>query len=141
MNNTKNQPIIKKKDGTERQGMGEMLKRWEEWTKERFSKEQNEMKPKITYIAEQEWGNNFIEAPRDLHRIREKSALMKITREQPEIETWLNQDYAEQDIDIELRNLALDKSHGNDGIPGEAYEATREWAIKPIAKIMNLIKN
>ena len=58
-----------------------MLKRWEEWTKECFSKEQNELKPKITYIAEQEWKNNFIEAPRGIHHIREKSALMKIMRE------------------------------------------------------------
>ena len=59
---------------------------------------------------------------------------------QPEIETWLNQDYTEQDIYIELRNLALNKSHGNDGIPGEAYKATREWAIEPTTKIANLIK-
>ena len=106
MNNTNNQPIIKKKDGTECQGMDEMLERWEEWTKECFSKEKKELKPKITYIAEQEWGNNFTEAPRDLHHIREKSALTKIMREQPEIETWLNQTYTEKDIEIELKNHA-----------------------------------
>jgi len=56
MSNANNQAIIKKKDGTDCQGMGEMLTRWEEWTKECFSKEQSELKPKISYIAEQEWG-------------------------------------------------------------------------------------
>ena len=55
MNTMNNQAIIKKKDGTDCQGMEEMLRRWEEWAKECFSKEQTELKPKITYIAEQEW--------------------------------------------------------------------------------------
>ena len=60
--------------------------------------------------------------------------------EEPEIETWRNQVYEEQDIDRELRNLANRKAHGNGGIPGESYEATRQWAIAPITKITNLIK-
>ena len=53
----------------------------------------------------------------------------------------VNREYTEKDIEIELRNLALQKAHGNDGIPGEAYKATTEWAVKPITKIMNLVKN
>ena len=61
-------------------------------------------------------------------------------RERPEIEAWLNQEYTEKDIEIELGNLFLKKAHGNDGIPGEAYKATKTWAAKPITKIMNLIK-
>ena len=80
MNNTNNQAIIKKTDGAECQGMEEMLARWGEWTKEFFSKEQTELKPNISYIAEQEWGNNFTKAPHGLQHIRENSALMKITR-------------------------------------------------------------
>ena len=61
-------------------------------------------------------------------------------RERPEIETWLNQAYAGKDIEIELKNPPLKKAHGNDGIPGEAYKATANWAITPITKIANLIK-
>ena len=30
--------------------------------------------------------------------------------------------------------------NGTDGIPGEAYKATRKWASRPIARIMNKIK-
>ena len=61
--------------------------------------------------------------------------------EEPEIETWRNQVYEEQDIDRELRNLANRKAHGNDGIPGEAYRETRQWETKPITEITNLVKN
>ena len=61
-------------------------------------------------------------------------------REEPHIETWPNQDYEGQDIDIELRKLANRKAHGTDGIPGEAYKETGQWAVAPITKITNLIK-
>jgi len=40
----------------------------------------------------------------------------------------------------EIKNLPLKKAHGNDGIPGEAYKAAKKWAVKPITKVMNLIK-
>ena len=33
------------------------------------------------------------------------------------------------------------KEHVDDGIPGEAYKATRQWAIKPITEITNIITN
>ena len=33
-----------------------------------------------------------------------------------------------RDIDVELGNLSNRKAHGNDGIPGEEYKATRKWA-------------
>ena len=62
-------------------------------------------------------------------------------KERPEIESWLNREYTEKDIETELRNIAPKNAHGNDGIPGEANKATKEWAVKPITKIMNLIKN
>ena len=58
----------------------------------------------------------------------------------PEIEEWLNQAYTEDDIAAEIKNLALRNAHGDDGIPGEAYKATMEWAIKPKTKIANRIK-
>ena len=53
----------------------------------------------------------------------------------------MHQDYKEQDIDRGIRNLERRKAPGNDGIPGEAYKATRQWEIKPITRIMNLIKD
>ena len=62
-------------------------------------------------------------------------------KNKPEIEAWVNREYTEQDIETEIKNLALKKAHGNDGIPGEAYKATKEWAVKPITEIMNLIEN
>ena len=78
--------------------------------------------------------------PGNLYGIRKQEGLTQIMKE-PEIETWLNQDYKEQYFGKELRNLASRKAHENDGIPGEAYKATRQWAITPITKITNLIKN
>ena len=140
MTSTNNHIAIKKKDGTERQGLGETLTRWEEWAEECFSKEQKNLTPKIEHIREQEWEKPFTRTAENLQEIRERPQLTQLIKKQPEIETWLNQDYAEQDIDIELRNLSLSKSHGNDGIPGEACTATREWAVKPMTKITNLIK-
>ena len=76
-----------------------------------------------------------------LHGIRQKASLTQITKEEPEAETWISQEYAEQDIGREIRNLPRRKAHGNDGIPGEAYKATRQWATKPITPITNLVKN
>ena len=79
--------------------------------------------------------------PGNLYEIRKQAGLTQIMREEPESETWLNQDYKEQDIDRELGNLANRKAHGNGGVPGEAYKETRQWAITPVTKITNLIKN
>ena len=61
-------------------------------------------------------------APGIIREIRKQAELTRIMREEPDIETWLNQDYEEQDIDIELRNLEKRKAHGNDGITGEEYK-------------------
>ena len=140
MANTSNQAIIKKEDGTDCQGIEETIKRWEEWTKKNFSKEQEELIPKISHITEQEWEKKFIKPPEDIKQIRENSTLMKMMKKYPEIEEWLNRPYEEEDIMTEIKSLALKKAHGNDGIPGEAYKATMKWAVKPITKVMNLIK-
>ena len=72
--------------------------------------------------------------------IRQQGSLTKIIAEEPDTETWLIHEYTEQAIEIGIRNLANRKAHGNDRIPGEACKATRQWAIRPIAKIMNQIK-
>ena len=89
------------KNGEECQGMQKMLERWEEWTKECFSKEQQELIPKTEHITEQERGQTFLQAPKDLQIIREKAELTKITKNKPEIEAWINREYTEQDIERE----------------------------------------
>ena len=61
----------------------------------------------------------------DIQLIRQQDAIAKIIQEEPETETWLNQEYDEQGIGRELRNLESRKSHGGDVIPGEEYKAPR----------------
>ena len=90
--------------------MGETLERWEEWTKECFRKEQKELKPMIEHITEQEWEQTFLNDPINLQMIRGNAGLTKIIKKKPEIETWLNREYTEQDIEMEIKNLALKKS-------------------------------
>ena len=141
MNKTANHVAVKKQYGAGCQGMGETLKRWEEWAKECFRKDQDSLKPRIEHITEGEWENDITKPPENLYEIRKHAGLTQIMNEEPEIETLLNQDYKEQDIGIELRNIPNRKSHGNDGIPGEAYKATRQWEITTIAKTTNIVKN
>ena len=86
--------------------MGETLKRWEEWAKECFIKSQDSLKPRIWHITAEEWGKEIIKPPGNLYGIRKHAELTRIAKREPEIETWLNQDYKEQDIDRELGNLA-----------------------------------
>ena len=57
-----------------------------------------------------------------LREIRHQANMPQITKEEPDTETWINQDYADQDIGREIMDLARRKLHGNDGIPGEAYK-------------------
>ena len=61
-------------------------------------------------------------------------------KNKPEIEAWINREYTERDIETEIKNRALKKAHGNDGIAGEGYKATKGRAVKHITEIMNLIK-
>ena len=44
-------------------------------------------------------GKQIIKPPGNLYEIRKQAGLTQIMKEEPEIETWLNQDYKEQDID------------------------------------------
>ena len=72
--------------------------------------------------------------------IRKRSRLQQIIHRRPDVETWLNQDYTEHDIDKELRRLANNRAHGSDGIQGEAYNARSKRAIQPIMHIAYDIK-
>ena len=76
----------------------------------------------------------------DLPPTPQREELTKITQEEPETGTRINQEYAEQEIGRELRNLASRKANGSDGIPGEALKATRKWPITPITRIMGAVK-
>ena len=100
--------------------MKEALQRWDEWAKECFSKDQSPLKPRIEQITDQERGKDNTDIPESLIEIRHRASLTRIIAEEPDTETWINQAYAEQDIGVEIRNLANRGSHGNDGIPGEA---------------------
>ena len=96
--------------------------------------------PKIVHIQVLEWKEEEVRIDEDLQLIRQKAALTKIIQEEHDTETWINQEYDEQDIDRELRNQANRKAHGSAGIPGEAYKATRTLAIKHITRITNAIQ-
>ena len=71
-----------------------------------------------------EWGQGIMNPPPIIREIRQHAGITQITKEEPETAPWLNQDYAEQAIGREIRNLESRKAHGNDGVPGEAYKET-----------------
>ena len=77
----------------------------------------------------------------NLTEIRQRAKLTMVVSEEPDTETWINQAYAEQEIDTEISNLANRKANGNGRIPGEEYKATAQWATEPITGIMNQIKD
>ena len=56
----------------------------------------------------------------DLQTIRQHAAPTKRMQDEPETETWINQEYAE------VRNLENREAHGCEGIPGEAYKSTKK---------------
>ena len=65
---------------------------------------------------------------------------IKIITEAPETETWISQEYTEQDIARALRNLAKRKAPVSDGIPCEEYREASKWPITPAARILGNIK-
>ena len=86
-------------------------------------------------------GGGIVKVSPNLQEIRQQASTTQVIKEEPETETWLNQEHAELDIDREIRNLSSRKARGGDGIPGATYKETRQRAIKPITKITNLIKD
>ena len=62
--NTNSQATIKKKDGTDCQGIEETIKRWEERTKENFSKEQKRTKTQNIIYTRTGMGKEFHRTPR-----------------------------------------------------------------------------
>ena len=78
--------------------MTETLRRWEAWAAECFSKNKDQLRPKIEHIHDLEWGNEELRVEEDIQTIRQQAALTKIIREEPGTETWIDQKYAGQDI-------------------------------------------
>ena len=74
--------------------------------------EKTTLRPKIEHIHDLEWQKAEIQVPENLQIIRMQSTPTKIIAEEPGAATWLNQDYAGQDIGRELRNLANRKALG-----------------------------
>ena len=74
------------------------MQRWGEWTSECFRKHKDQLIPKIEHIHDLEWGKEETQVEEDLRTTRQKAAIAKIIQEEPETETWLNQEYAEQVI-------------------------------------------
>ena len=75
-----------------------------------------------------------------METIREKAITTKIIEEGADTEPLHKQEYTEQDVDIELMNMANRNANGNDGVPGGAYKETGKWEIMQIMKIANHIK-
>ena len=75
---------------------------------------QSSPETKIAHIHDHGWNIDTLRVPEILTDIRQHSSLTKIIAEDPEIDTWLNQAYTDQDIDVEIRNLANRKAHSND---------------------------
>ena len=110
MGETSNHVAIKKKDGAERHGLTETLKRWEERRQEFFRKDQGRLKPRIGRISETEWNKEMMIIAPSIREIRQRASLTQIIKGEPDTEKWTNQSYTEQDIGREIRNLPEEKS-------------------------------
>ena len=91
--------------------MGEKMERWGEWTAGFFSQKH---RPKMAHIPDLEWAKGDIQVPGNLKIARQKATLSKIITEDPETQTWINQEYDGPGVDRELRNLAIKTAPGSD---------------------------
>ena len=57
-------------------------------------------------------GQGETQVNKNMRKIRGQARLTNLTMENPGIETWLDQEYINQDIDDELRKLGNRKAHG-----------------------------
>jgi len=74
------------------------------------------------------------------HRNQKHSRLQNILRTELHIYTWIASDYTNKDIGKAIKRLKDKKSHGSDGIPGEAYKVLNKHIAMAIAKITNNVK-
>ena len=104
------------------------MERWEEWAGKCYIAE------KLRYIPE--WiafktKNGERRNENNAKPTRNPGTLQtaETYRKSHEVETWISQDYTEQDIDMALRRLANNRQMGATGIPGESYMETRKWKV------------
>jgi len=76
---------------------------------------------------------------KDLKEIRTNSPLYQTMQKYPQIRQWVKKPYTEQEVSKAISHLKNRKSHGIDGIPGEAYKALGKWITKPLTNILNKI--
>ena len=77
----------------------------------------------------------------DLQHIRNNAPLTQTISKHPQIYKWLTDDYTEKEVATTIQQLKNYKSHGQDGIHGETYKALNSCKTKPLAIILNKIKN
>ena len=71
--------------------------------------------------------------------LRKQARLTKITMEEPDIGEWPNREYAEQEIEIKLRNLAIRKSSWGRWYTRRRINSRGKWEALPIARAMGKI--
>ena len=76
----------------------------------------------------------------DLQQIRQRPMLNFPIQSHPQIQKMLTKPYTERDVQTAINQLKNNKSHGSDGIPGEAYKALQSWLIKPMQQILREIQ-
>ena len=57
------------------------------------------------------------------------------------LQHWLTQDYKEEEVYRTTQHLRNNKSHGPDGIPGEAYKALAPYIAEKSTSILSRVKN
>ena len=100
MSKTADLVSIKTQDGTECRRQEESLKRLGGWANACLSASQAIRQPRIEQ-ARKGMGE-MMTLTQSLREIRQKESMAQITKEEPEAETWLTQEYAYQEIDREL---------------------------------------
>ena len=117
-------------DGPDCQGMRETMNRWAVVDIGVLQQGKTLLRPRIERTRDLGRGGE-IQVPENLQIARQQATHTKIITEEPETDTWLNQEYADQDIGRELRNMANRKAHGRDDIPGEVYKASNGQSPQP----------
>ena len=86
--------------------MSVTLRRWGEWAEECFINDNTILRPKMEHIRDQWWKKDDMRVTGSLETDRKHASLTKITAEERDAETLPTKEYADQDVDIELRNVA-----------------------------------
>jgi len=147
---TKLQTIDQKQDGTLARNKQELITRWTEWVEHQFHTTENNIRPETMHMQEQQWENGentdtdnekqITQVRKALQSVRQDPTIAKLINQYPQIAAWLTKNYTDKDTKKAIRGLKNGKSHGIDGVPGEAYKVSRKHLTQPIRILMNKIK-